>query len=88
MHDTLINGRTVRVINIIDNYNREALAIKADYSQSGHSLVKVIKELAEQRTLPEEIRSDNGPEFLSHTFVDYCNTVGIRIKYTQQGKPI
>jgi putative transposase len=87
MHDTLMNGRKVRVMNIIDDYNREALAIKADYSQSGHSLVKALIELAEQKTLPEEIRCDNGPEFLSHTFVDYCNTAGIRIKYIQPGKP-
>lgn len=87
MHDTLMNGRKVRVMNIIDDYNREALAIKADYSQSGHSLVKALKELAEHKPLPVEIRCDNGPEFLSHTFVDYCNAVGIRIKYIQPGKP-
>jgi len=70
MHDTLMNGRKVRVMNIIDDYNREALAIKADYSQSGHSLVKALIELAEQKTLPEEIRCDNGPEFfLTHSLI-------------------
>lgn len=87
MHDTLMNGRKVRIMNIIDDYNREALAINVDYSQSGHSLVKALKELSEQRLLPEEIRCDNGPEFLSHIFVDYCNTMGINIKYIQPGKP-
>lgn len=87
MHDTLMNGRKVRVMNMIDDYNREALAIKADYSQSGFSLVKALNELSERRPLPAEIRCDNGPEFLSHVFVDYCNNKGIKIGYIQPGKP-
>jgi putative transposase len=87
MHDTLMNGRKVRIMNMIDDYNREALAIKADYSHSGHSLVKALEELSNQRPLPEEIRCDNGPEFLSHVFVDFCNDKSIKIKYIQPGKP-
>ncbi len=87
MHDTLMNGRKVRIMNMIDDYNREALDIKADYSHSGHSLVKALKELSERRPLPEEIRCDNSPEFLSHVFVDFCNEKGIKIRYIQPGKP-
>lgn len=87
MHDTLIGGRKVRILNILDDYNREALAVKADYSQSGKTVVLTLAEIIHWRGKPTEIRCDNGPEFLSHSFVDYCSEVGIRIKYIQPGKP-
>lgn len=87
MHDTLINGRKVRILNILDDYNRQALAIEADYSQSGTTVVTTLQQIIHWRGKPVEIRCDNGPEFLSHTFVDYCSSVGIVIKYIQPGKP-
>jgi putative transposase len=87
MHDTLITGRKVRILNIMDDYNREALAVKADYSQSGTTVVATLEEIINWRGKPEEIRCDNGPEFLSNTFVDYCHRTGISIKYIQPGKP-
>jgi putative transposase len=87
MHDTLIGGRKVRILNILDDYNREALAVNADYSQSGQTVVLTLSEIISWRGKPTEIRCDNGPEFLSHSFVDYCNEVGINIKYIQPGKP-
>jgi putative transposase len=87
MHDSLINGRKVRILNIIDDYNREALMIQADYSHSGHSVVMAIEQIIYWRGKPSEIRCDNGPEFLSHTLVDYCNQHEIKLKYIQPGKP-
>ncbi|MBX7206572.1 MAG: IS3 family transposase [Bacteroidia bacterium] len=87
MHDTLSNGRKVRVLNIIDDYNREALAIQADYSHSGSSVASTIEQIIDWRGKPCEIRCDNGPEFLSHTLVDFCNNHNIKIKYIQPGKP-
>lgn len=87
MHDTLIGGRKVRILNILDDYNREALAVKADHSQSGNTVVTTLEEIISWRGKPVEIRCDNGPEFLSHAFVDYCSEAGIIIKYIQPGKP-
>ena len=87
MHDTLITGRKVRVLNIIDDYNREALIVQAEYSHSGSSVVRALEQTIHWRGKPNEIRCDNGPEFLSHTLVDYCNSNNILIKYIQPGKP-
>lgn len=87
MHDSLISGRKVRILNILDDYNRQALAVKANYSQSGKTVVTTLQEIIHWRGKPAEIRCDNGPEFLSHDFVDYCNTAQIHIKYIQPGKP-
>lgn len=87
MHDTLITGRKVRVLNIIDDFNREALVVKADYSHSGRSVVNALQEIIDFRGKPEEIRCDNGPEFLSNIVVEFCNVQGIYLKYIQPGKP-
>lgn len=87
MHDSLIGGRKVRVLNIIDDYNREALCVDADYSHSGQTVVRAIERIIEERGKPKEIRCDNGPEFISYALVDYCNRTGIHLRYIQPGKP-
>ena len=87
MHDTLANGRKVRILNIIDDYNRQALCIETDFSQSGLSVSRAIGRLIEQHGKPKQIRCDNGPEFVSYIFIDYCKKNGIDIKYFQPGKP-
>ena len=46
-----------------------------------------LEDLKYWRGRPNEIRCDNGPEFLSNYFVDYCKNQGIQIKYIQPGKP-
>jgi putative transposase len=86
MHYTLMNGRMIRILNIIDDFNREALTINADYSQSGRTVISALEDLKYWCGRPIEIRCDNGPEFLSNHIVDYCQTQGIHINYIQLGK--
>ncbi len=88
MHDALSDGRKVKVFNLIDDYNREALAIDVATSITGNRVVEVLKDVCDWRGIPIEIRCDNGPEFISAAFVQYCESVNIRIKYTQPGKPV
>lgn len=47
-----------------------------------------MKDIIEQRGVPEQIRVDNGPEFLSKLFTEWCNKQGIEIKFTQPGRPM
>ena len=68
-------------MNIIDDYNREALAIEAAHSFAGEQVIRVLKELVFLRGKPRRIRVDNGPEFLSKIFVNWCNVHGIEISY-------
>ncbi len=79
--------KQINILNIIDDFNREALTINADYSQSGRTVASALEDLKYWRGRPNEIRCDNGPEFLSNYFVDYCKNQGIKIKYIQPGKP-
>lgn len=87
MHDSLENGRKFRTLNIIDDYNREALGVEVDYSFSSDKVVESLIRIIEWKGKPMEIRSDNGPEFLAKAFEGFCQNSGIVHVKTQKGKP-
>jgi len=87
MSDSLYRGARFRVFNVIDDYNREALAMEVDTSLRSARLVRVFERLKETRGLPDVLRTDNGPEFLGSVFVDWCQDNGIFIDYIEPGKP-
>jgi putative transposase len=68
MSDALYNGTRFRTFNVLDDFNREALAIEIDTSLPGERLIRVFEQLAVVRGLPDMLRTDNGPEFLSLKF--------------------
>ena len=88
MSDTLRDGRNYRVLNIIDDYNREALAMFADLSITSVRLISILDELIREYGKPEQIRTDNGPEFISQTLANWCNKNNIEHKFIQPGKPM
>lgn len=88
MQDSLESGRKFRTFNVIDDFNRESLAIEIDTSLSGQRIVRVLEQTISWRGKPFEIRVDNGPEFLSSAFVNFCQKEKIRIRYIQPGKPM
>ena len=87
MSDSLLTGRSFRVLNIIDDYNRQALCTTLDFSMPAIRVVSHLKQTIEVYGRPLEIRVDNGSEFLSKLFVQFCQTEGIEINYIQAGKP-
>jgi putative transposase len=88
MHDSLWDGRSFRLLNIIDDYNREVLAIEADTSLPVIRLLRVLERLKETTGLPEMIRVDNGPEFISHKLNYWCRENKIQLVFIQPGKPM
>jgi putative transposase len=88
MSDALVTGRKLRLLNVMDDCTRESLAAYADFSIPAEKMVSVLNEIIDHRGLPEQIRVDNGPEFLSKAFVKWSAQKGIEIKYTQPGKPM
>jgi putative transposase len=87
MSDALENGRRIRTLNMIDDFNREALSVEAKYSYPAEEVIRTIEKIAFQRGYPTQIRVDNGPEFISQVFHEYCEDKGIRIQFIQPGKP-
>lgn len=69
MHDQLSDGRSVRLLNIIDDFNREALAIEVDFSLPASRVVRTLEQLIEWKGKPTAIRCDNGPEYTSNTLI-------------------
>lgn len=88
MSDSLWDGRVVRLLNIIDDFNREILAIEADTSLPTQRLLRILERLKETRGLPEMIRVDNGPEFISHKLDIWCKENKIMLVFIQPGKPM
>lgn len=88
MHDSLTNGRKIKVLNLMDDFNREALAIEIDSSLSGARVKRVLERVMEWRGKPKFIRTDNGPEFICNLLVDFCKANGIEFLYIQPGRPM
>ncbi len=89
MHDTLINGRKIRTLNIIDDYNREVLNITIDTSLNSKRVIRELEQLVSWRGIPDRIRVNNGPEFISERLSEWCNHPerNIDLKFIQKGKP-
>ncbi len=87
MYDTLYYGRSFRTLNVIDESNREVLAIEVDLSLPAVRVVRVMEQLEEMVGLPKAIRLDNGSELRSATFTNWCEEKGIELKFIQPDKP-
>ena len=66
MTDSLVDGRRFRLLNIMDDYNRESLAVEVDTSLPAARVIRALDELVEVRGTPLSIRMDNGPEFIAN----------------------
>jgi len=87
MSDALYHGVRFRTFNVLDDFNREALAIEIDTSLPSTRLVRVFEQIKAERGLPEVLRTDNGPEFLGEAFTGWCEDNGVTIDYIEPGKP-
>jgi putative transposase len=88
MSDSLWDGRKFRLLNIVDDYNREVLHIEADTSLPTVRLIRALEYLKEFRGLPRMIRVDNGPEFISAQLDEWCRRHKITLVFIQPGKPM
>ena len=86
MSDALSDGRKIRGLHIMDDFNREMLAIEVGLSIPSERVVRVLERLEEERGLPHQVRVDNAPEFIAKAFKRYCHGK-VLIKYIQPGKP-
>ena len=87
MSDALQSGRKLRTFNLIDDFNREALAIEIDTSLPAERVIRVLEQVIDWRGIPKRIRVDNGPEFISLKLATWCEERGIQLQFIQPGKP-
>ena len=87
MHDQLADGRSFRLFNVIDDYNREGLGIEVDFSLPAERVIRSLEQIIEWRGQPKAIRCDNGPEYISGAVMNWAEKRDNRIEYIQPGKP-
>lgn len=87
MGDSLYSGRSYRLLNVLDEGNREALAIEADFSLPSTRVVALLDDLVARHGAPRRLRCDNGPEFIAETLRAWCAVRGIALAFIEPGKP-
>ena len=87
MHDQLQDGRTFRLLNVIDDFTREALGIEIGFALSSERVIRELKQIIAWRGKPEVIRCDNGPQYISAAIQTWAQEWGIRLEYIKPGKP-
>jgi putative transposase len=85
--DQLANGRRFRVFNVVDDFSRECVLQVVDFSISGQRLVREFDKLARQRTPPNSVVLDNGPELTSKAMFFWSRRTGVKLNFIQPGKP-
>jgi putative transposase len=87
MADRLGDGRAFRLLNVLDDFNREGLGIEVDFSLPAERVIRSLDRIMEWRGQPGSIRVDNGPEYVSGKLIAWAEKRGISIQYIQPGKP-
>ena len=85
--DQLFNGKRFRSLTMLDSFTRECLAIHVDRSIQGTDVVEVLEKLKATKGVPEYIRIDNGPEFISKALDLWAYQEGVRLHFSRPGKP-
>ncbi|HET9101361.1 MAG TPA: IS3 family transposase [Acidobacteriaceae bacterium] len=86
--DGLATGRMVRILSVVDAYTRECLALEADTSLGSGRVTRVLDRLIEERGRPDNVRSDNGPEFTSRRIVGWAEERKVELVHIQPGRPM
>jgi putative transposase len=87
MADRLEDMRGFRLLNVVDDFNREGLGIEVDFSLPATRVTRALDRIIEWRGAPLAIRVDNGPEYISDCLHQWAETRGIAIQHIQPGKP-
>ncbi len=87
MSDSLMCGRRFRTFNVVDDFNREVLAIEVDLGLPAQRVIRVLERIVMWRGLPAKIRMDNGPEFISAALADWADDNDVDLEFIERGKP-
>lgn len=87
MSDCLEDGRRIRILNVIDHYNRKCLGTFVAYRMPATVVLEALSRVIDLHGRPHSIRTDNGPEFISKRFRLWLHLKGIHHVRIQPGKP-
>ena len=87
VEDRTHDGRKYRMLNVIDEFTHESLAIRVARRLKSIDVIDVLSDLFILRGVPGHIRSDNGPEFIAKAVQDWIAAVGAKTAYIMPGSP-
>ena len=85
--DRTTDGRSIRILNIIDEYTRECLATYVARQIKAADVLYILSELFVLRGAPDYIRSDNGPEFTAAMVREWLQRLGVKTLFIEPGSP-
>jgi putative transposase len=87
MADKLGDGRQFRLLNVLDDVNREWLGIEVGFSLPAERVIRSLDRIIEWRGKPGTIRVDNGPEYISIKLLEWVDKQGVTLQHIQPGQP-
>jgi putative transposase len=87
VEDRTRDGRKLRMLNVVDEFTRECLAIRVGRKLKAADVIDVLSDLFILRGIPGHIRSDNGPEFAASAVKDWISGVGAKTAFIEPGSP-
>ena len=87
VYDACANGQQIKCLTVIDEFTRECLAIDVAGGIRSKRVIEVLSQLVSVRGAPRYLRSDNGPEFVSHRILEWIEASGIGSALSDPGKP-
>lgn len=88
MSDALWDGRRFRTFNVVDDFNREALAVEVDLNLPAARVIRVLERIAAWRGYPQRLRLDNGPELISTALAEWAEERGVELSFIEPGRPM
>jgi putative transposase len=85
--DQTADGQMLKILNVIDEFTREALATDVARSIDADGVVRCLERLANERGAPVYVRFDNGPEFVAYAVSDWCRFNGTGTVFIDPGSP-
>jgi transposase InsO family protein len=81
------DGKMLKILNVVDEFTREALATDVERSIDADGVVRCLERLATERGAPVYLRFDNGPEFIAYAVADWCRFNGTGVVFIDPGSP-
>ncbi len=85
--DTTVDGKVLKLLNVIDEYSREYVASLVDRSIDAKGVIAALDGIVAEHGVPAYIRMDNGPEFISHALASWAREMGVTLYFIDPGSP-
>ena len=87
--DKLADGRSIRILTVVDQFTRECVGLEADRSMTGMKVAHTLASVKQERgNLPESITVDNGSEFCSRALEAWAMVNDVHLCFIRPGRPV